>query len=224
MTEEKEKSLAILQALSDLDAPLRPYRAGASYYLEDGDWLHTHKANASDVAKAYRRAARLGEHYLALAAAHPVPARDISDAQLLVSTAYNHLDQSQRALESARRAAADQPFNPVAYRDITAALLNVNRLDDAAVELMTGFIVTGNQELRRVLIALYHSGLDATGCATTVKERSASLNISCEIVRRHLCAAAARATELQRDNGHPELAAQVSVFTRDANCGALGTP
>jgi Flp pilus assembly protein TadD len=112
-------------------------------------------ADASDVAKAYKRAAELGERYLALAAAHQVPAREISDAQLLVSTAYNHLDQSQRALESARRAAANQPFNPVAYRDITVALLNVNRLDDAAVELMTGFMVTGDEDLRRVLIALY---------------------------------------------------------------------
>jgi hypothetical protein len=50
------------------------------------------------------------------------------------------------------------------------------------------------------------------------------LNVSCDIVRRHLCAAAVRATELQRDNGHPELAAQVSVFTRDANCGEPRTP
>ena len=162
------------------------------------------RPTSSDVAKAYKRAAELGERYLALAAAHQVPAREISDAQLLVSTAYNHLDQSQRALESARRAAADQPFNPVAYRDITVALLNVNRLDDAAVELMTGFMVTGDEELRRVLIALYRNGLDAAGCATTVKDGSASLNVSCEIVRRHLCAAAARATAVatrQRPSG-----------------------
>jgi hypothetical protein len=27
---------------------------------------------------------------------------------------------------------------------------------------------------------------------------------------------------VQRDNGHPELAAQVPTFTRDANCGAFG--
>jgi tetratricopeptide (TPR) repeat protein len=224
VTEEKEESLAILQALSDPDTPPRPYRAGASYYLEDGDWLQMHKANVSDVAKAYKRAAELGERYLALAAAHQVPAREISDAQLLVSTAYNHLDQSQRALDSARRAAADQPFNPAAYRDITVALLNENRLDDAAVELLTGFIVTGDEELRRVLIGLYRNGLDASGCATTVKDGRASLNVSCEIVRRHLCAAAVRATGLQRDNGHPELAAQVAVITRDANCVAPGTP
>jgi hypothetical protein len=45
------------------------------------------------------------------------------------------------------------------------------------------------------------------------------LNLSCEMVRRDLCAAAARARELQQRAGRPDLAAQVSLFTKDAHCG-----
>jgi hypothetical protein len=220
VTDEKEKSLAILDTLPDRDRPVRPYRAGASYYLEQGDWLQAHQAKTEDVDHAYRRAASLGERYLDLARAHQVPAKETSDAELLISTAYGHLNQTARAIESARRAAIVQPFNPATYRDLSAALLSMNRADDAAVELMTGFVVTGDQELRNVLIALYQRGLDVRGCATTVTGASTALNPSCEIVRRHLCTAADRASKLHRDHGHPELAAQVSTFTAGANCPA----
>ena len=64
------------------------------------------RPTSSDVAKAYRTSGRIGRSVTWLSPPHiRSPARDISDAQLLVSTAYNHLDQSQRALDvrSARR-------------------------------------------------------------------------------------------------------------------------
>ncbi|HEX7794046.1 MAG TPA: hypothetical protein VF456_06830 [Vicinamibacterales bacterium] len=221
VTEEKEKSLATLQELPEPLVPVTPYRTGASYYLERGDWLQMHNGTPTDVAKAYQRAADLGERYLVLARLHQIPAIDISAAQLLVSNAYRHLGQAQRSLEVAQHGAALQPFNSAAYRDLTAALLSVNRANDAAVELMTGFMVTGDEELRRTLIALYQTGLDASGCATTVSGGRTSLNVSCEIVRRHLCEAAARAAKLQTDHGHPDLAAQASTFTRGIDCPAV---
>jgi protein O-mannosyl-transferase len=221
VTDEKEKSLAILQELPEPLVPVTPYRTGASYYLTRGDWLQAQNGTPTEVAKAYQRAADLGERYLALARLHNIPASELSEAQLLVSNAYRHLGQAQRSLEVAQHGAADQPFNPAAYRDLSAALLSVNRSNDAAVELMTGFMVTGDEELRRALIALYQTGLDATGCATTVDAGRPSLNVSCEIVRRHLCEAAARAGKLQTDHGHPDLAAQASTFTRNIDCPAV---
>lgn len=224
VTEEKEKSLAILQELPEPLVPVTPYRTGASYYLERGDWLQAHNGTPKDAARAYQRAADLGERYLALARLHQIPATEISEAQLLVSNAYRHLGQAQRSLELAQHGAAVQTFNPDAYRDLTAALLGVNRSDEAAVELMTGFMVTGDEELRRALIALYQTGLDAAGCATTVSGGRTTLNVACDIVRRHLCAAAARAAKLQHDHGRPDLAAQVSTFTRGVDCASVGTP
>ena len=153
----------------------------------------------------------LGEHYLLLVEERPVSAKDTSDARLLVSTAYARLQEGDKAVATARQAASEQPFNPLSYRALAAALLNTQHQNEAAVELMTGFIVTGNQELRSALVDLYRSGLDTAGCATTTNGSTVALNISsCEIVRRHLCEAAARAADIQRRSGRPELASQVS--------------
>jgi hypothetical protein len=219
---EKEKSLAILQGVPDSAALSKPYREAATYYLEFGDWLEGHQRDPATVMSAYRRAATLGEHYLRLVEERPVSAQDTGDARLLVSTAYTHLQEGDKAVATARQAASDQPFNPLSYRALAVALLNTHHQNEAAVELMTGFIVTGNQELRSALVDLYHSGLDATGCATTVSGSTVALNISsCEIVRRHLCEAAARAADIQRRSGHPELASQVSVLTSEARCEAF---
>jgi hypothetical protein len=82
--------------------------------------------------------------------------------------------------------------------------------------------VTGNQELRSALVDLYRGGLYWKGCATTTNGSSVIVNFSCEIVRRHLCDGAARAVDIQRRTGHAELASQVSMLTREANCEALG--
>jgi len=148
----------------------------------------------------------------------PVSATDTSEARLLLSTAYSRLQENGKAIAAARQAASDQPFNPMTYRGSAVALLNAQHPDEAAVELMTGFMVTGTSELRSALVDLYRSGLDANGCATSGTGSNVVLNVSCEIVRRHLCEAAARATRIQRDAGHPDLAEQVGIFTRDAKC------
>jgi hypothetical protein len=217
---EKEKSLAILLAVPDPAALSKPYREASAYYLERGDWLRDHHASASDSSAAYRRAATLGEHYLRLVAEHPVSAEETSDARLLVSTAYTRLEVGDRAVAAAREGAAAQPFNPMSYRATAAALLSAQRSNEAAVELMTGFMVTGNQELRTLLVDLYRGGLDTKGCATTTSGSTVVLNVSCEIVRDHLCAAATRAADLQQRTGHPELARQATASARDAHCAA----
>jgi hypothetical protein len=221
---EKEKSLAILQGVPDPAALSKPYLEAATYYLERGDWLREHHASESEISNANRRAAALGEQYLRLVSERPVSTKETSDARLLVSTAYAHLQEGDRAVAAARQAATDQPFNPMSYRATAFALVNAQQVNEAAVELMTGFMVTGNQELRTALLNLYRGGLDSQGCATSANGSTVVLNVSCEIVRRHLCEAAARANDLQRRAGHPELASQVAEFTRDAHCEARPLP
>jgi len=221
---EKERSLEILKRVPEPAAASKAYREAATYYLERGDWLRNHHATPAEISSAYRRAAELGEQYLRFIAERPAPGTDASDAQFLVSTAYAQLQEGDKAVAAARQASEAQPFNPMSYRAMAAALLRTQQGDEAAVELMTGFMVTGNRELRNALIDLYRSGLDKNSCATTTKASSGVvLNTSCEIVRHHLCAAAARASELQKRTGHPELASQVAESTRDANCGNFGT-
>jgi hypothetical protein len=90
--------------------------------------------------------------------------------------------------------------------------------------LMTGFMVTGSPDLRSALVDLYRGGLDAEGCATRPNGSEVMLNTSCVMVRRHLCAAAVRAAEVQGRGGRPELASLASALTQDANCTTLPTP
>jgi hypothetical protein len=53
---------------------------------------------------------------------------------------------------------------------------------------------TGDHSLREDLLKVYqNSDIDAGGCAVVPGPRGPALNSSCEIVRRDLCAGAARA-------------------------------
>jgi protein O-mannosyl-transferase len=222
--EEKDRSLALLAGMPDPAAVSKPYLEAATYSLERGDWLLAHRgvAAASDSASAYQKAASLGERYLALLAEHPVSTNDATQARLLVATAYDRLAKGDRAVDAARQAVALEPFNPVGYRASAKALLTAERQDEAAVELMTGFILTGNADLRDALVDVYRGGLDAKGCAVTpTAGGGVILNSSCEMVRRHLCAASARAERLQRDAGHADLAARIEASMRAANCSPL---
>ena len=76
--------------------------------------------------------------------------------------------------------------------------------DAAAVTLLTGFMVTGDTALRAAVISLYRGGLDRSGCAIRVEAGNPVLDRTCEIVKRHLCAASSAAIAVyagaQRDN------------------------
>ena len=224
--DEKEKSLAILQGVPEPAAIATPYREAATYYLEQGEWLRDHRGSADQISRAYQHAAALGEQYLRLIARRPVSPGEESDARLIVATAYERLQEGHKAVTAARQAVADQPFNPVAYRVLASALLSAQQADAAAVELMTGFTVTGNADLRGALIAIYKGGLDERGCAISNSGGMVVLNTSCEIVRRHLCEAADRAMRLQHGARRPDLEAQAAALTASLDCGSsrTGTP
>jgi hypothetical protein len=213
---EKERSLALLDGVPNPAALSKPFREAATYYLEYGDWLHTHPSTPDAVIAAYRRSAALSERYLALLDLEPASSTDRTEAELLLSTARERLHEGDKAAEAAGRALAGDPFNPMTYRTSAAALLSAQHADDAAVALMTGFMLTGNTELRGALIDLYRGGLDTRGCAVTSGPSGAVLNVSCAIVRRHLCAATIAASRTQRQAGRPDLAEQVEQSTRDS--------
>jgi protein O-mannosyl-transferase len=203
---EKERSLELLDGLDDPDDVSNPYREAATYYLEAG---------------RYQQAASAAERYLALAdpTGRVIPA-DVSKTELLLATAYAHLQKPDRVTDAARRASAAKPFDPDVYRVGAAALVDAGRADDAAIVLMTGFIVTGKQELRDAVIALYRGGLDGAGCAVKAGPRGAILDSSCAIVRRHLCSAGVEAVRLQRANGRADLAAQTeTTMLAPLKCG-----
>ena len=213
---EKEKSLAILASVPDPAAVSLPHREAATYYLEFGDWLvqQGHAAASTEVGGAYRKATGEAERFLALAAeSKSASARDITAAQLIVSTAYQRLNESEGAVAAGRNAVRLEPFNARAYQVAAAAFVTAGEPDNAAEALMAGFIVTGDKDLRSLLIQLYRSGLDTQHCAVSSTPKGDVLNPSCELVARHLCAAGRDAMDIHRQNGRQDLADQIQATT-----------
>ena len=90
--------------------------------------------------------------------------------------------------------------------------------DGAAVTLLTGFMVTGDAALRAAAISLYRGGLDRSGCAVRMESGTAVLDQTCEIVRRHICAASAEAIAIYAGAQRNDLAAA----TRETARGQFG--
>jgi hypothetical protein len=223
---EKEKSLALIAAVPEPASAANPFREAAAYYLEYGEWLDAHAPRASgDVDAAYRKAMERANRYLSLTAGGGGGSvKDRADMYLLVSTAAARLKDAGQAVQAARAAGALAPLNPAAYRATASAFLQANRGNDAAVELMAGFMITGELSLRTALVDLYRKGLDAAGCAVRNGPSGVVLDQNCAIVRRHLCAAALQAMDVHRRSGHLDLANQIQATTYGPNGCAEGQP
>jgi hypothetical protein len=209
---EKEQSLALLAGLPDPLLVTQPYREAATYYLERGDWLQQHDGNAGEARQAFEAAARWARIYTSsLDAARddgrqPPTAQQLTEGQLLLSTATLKLNDPGAALEAAHRSRVSQPFNPVTYRAEAAALMDAQRGNEAAVALLTGFMVTGERSLRDAAIDLYRGGLDVQGCAVRTSASGAVLDPACDIVKRHICDASAGAMAVYAAAGRDSLA------------------
>jgi hypothetical protein len=210
---EKERSLSILAALPDPAENIKPMHEAAVYSLEYGDWLRAHGGSEEEVAAAYGKAAQHERRYTELLEAarrypNPPSARDESDAYLLLATATAHLSDPAGAISAARASRDRQPFESKAYRTEASALIGSGRVNEAAVTMMTGFMVTGDAGLRTAVIGLYAAGLDPEGCASRQNDRGQTvLNEKCGVVHQHLCAASEAAAGIYDRAGRPELAA-----------------
>lgn len=89
--------------------------------------------------------------------------------------------------------AQDNPANVLVYDQIADAYLAEGRGEDAAIALAEGMFVTGSASLQEDLLKLYQSVVDNQGCAVIPGAKGPTLNPSCDIVHRDLCAATVRA-------------------------------
>jgi hypothetical protein len=116
------------------------------------------------------------------------------------------LRDPEHAIDAAREARELMPFDTLSYRLSSAALASSTRLDEAATVLLTGFMLTGDGELRQAAIDLYESDPGPKNCALKKGRDGIVLDPNCPLVREHLCAASASAAAIQRERGSPELA------------------
>ncbi len=219
---EKTQSLAILAGAPRPEQNAKALYEAATYHMERAEWRASHPSAGAPTpgAEDYREAIALAERFLAL----KPPESDAAEARRLLSVAYRETVQGGKAVEMAEQAAAARPFDPMSYSALASSLVAVNRQDDAAQQLMTGFMVTGNPALRAALIDLYRGGLDADKCAVTETASNVLLNQSCTIVRRHLCSAALESSRIHQAAGHADLAARARASLKTFNCDAIRVP
>ena len=183
--EESNKSLAILRTLPDhLNVP-SPWNEAAAYQVAKGDSLR----GASN--EPYEEAVRTAKRAIAIEGARDRPVA--AESYRLLATAHLRLHQAEQARAAAMQARAIEPLNVDVYGQIADSYLAQSRGEDAAITLAEGMFATGDGSLRNDLLKLYQSGIDTAGCAVVSGPRGPALNPECDIVRRDLCAGAARA-------------------------------
>jgi tetratricopeptide (TPR) repeat protein len=229
---EVEKSLAILDSVPDWRNNAEAYRQAGSYYITKGDLLA-----APESSRAYQKALKLllrsksiltatYEHLAAAerARGHEAPPADqvkVADVERSISDAHLRLNDPSKALDAAATALELDPLNAQRYWQLATSYLADGRADEAAVTLVEGMIVTSDVRLRQNLLSLYRQGLDSKGCATVPGPNGPALNPSCEIVRRHTCAAVAAAIPLYLRNQRRDLADRLKdSVSRDFSCSA----
>jgi tetratricopeptide (TPR) repeat protein len=229
---EADKGLAILDSVPDWRNNFEVYRTASGYYITKGDSLA-----APESLRAYHQALELllrsktimtanYEHLVATerARGHEAPRPDqakFADLERSISDIYLKLNDPSKAADAAAAALEMDPLNAQRYWQLSRAYLADGRADEAAVTLMQGTLVTADLRLRQDLLSLYRQGLDSKGCATVPGPLGPALNPSCEIVRRHTCAAAAATIPLYLRVGRRDLAELLKdSVSRDFGCPA----
>ena len=229
---EAEKSLAILDPLADWHNNAEAYRQASGYYITKGDLL-----TAPENSRAYQKALDLLLRCKAIVDAtyrrpsateqgrgQQAPQADeakLADLERSISDTRLRLNDPSQALDAAASALELDPTNPETYRQLSAAFLASSRDDEAAVALIEGTIVTSDLSLRQDLLRLYGQGLDSKGCATRPGPNGPAFNPSCEIVRKHTCAAVAATIPLYLRIQRKDLAEQLKDSAlRDFGCPA----
>lgn len=198
--EESEKSLAILEPLPDAQRPPGPYRFAANCYM---------------IRAAYPKAIAVLRKYLATESTRLSKA----DAYLVLASAYLESNDTAHATEALAHAGEIDPMNPQLYRETADVAAAAGRMDDAAIALVEGSFITGDQTFRPALVELYQHAMDPRSCALTAGPSGPAINPACGIVHAHVCGAAAWTVKTLASAGQTELAqTRKKMFVEQFGC------
>lgn len=198
---EAERSLAILEPLADRLNDGELYMQAGGYYIARAERPGAGAAGpAADALGAEQRADY--ERAIALLrkaetigtaqrdAGHGTRfARHFADVYDRLSLAHLRLGDARQAFEAAVRARGVDPLGRNPYARMADALLAAGRLDEAAIALTEGLVMTAHEPFAQALVKIYSAGLDPERCAVVGTGSAATLNPRCPSVRRHLCEA-----------------------------------
>ncbi len=239
---EAEKGLAILDTVADWHNDPDSYRRAGGYYQTKGDELAVRGADGRQVPSAESRKAYQRSLALLLRARSIVtatrewqvahgrrgeiaPQRDdeiVADLERSISTVELRLGDVSQAVE---RSTAAQRLNPTTvegYRRVSAAYLAAGRMDDAAVALVVGTIVTGIRDCGGVDRPLprwpRYQGMRHHPWPLRPGD-----DPSCGIVRRHMCMAVAQVLPLYEQMGRGDLIEKTKLAVASLDCDVGST-
>jgi tetratricopeptide (TPR) repeat protein len=209
--EEIDRAVAILDSLPDSRNNPEVYRMAGSFHLAKGDLLHEREPSQS--AHEYERAVELLKRSIAIDksgraeydrkggaewarrhSAVAVAAKGDPEARWMLAAAYLRLGNAEEAGAAAREALALHPVAPEAYRQISYAFVAQDRIDDAAVALIEGLLITSDFSLRSDLLDLYRKAF-SNSCAIAAGPNGPALNLACDQVHKQFCVASLEAVK-----------------------------
>ena len=233
--QETDHALAILGSLPDSRNTPEVYRMAGGLYLSKGDSLRA--TNASESLQDYQRALQFLKRSIAIdqitraeydrnggaewARRHstlPSAAKGDPETRWMLATAYLKLGDAQHASTAAAEGLALHPVNPEAYRQISRALAANHRIDEAAIALLAGALITSDFSLRSDLLNLYRDAFGAT-CALIEGPNGPAMNPACDLVHRQLCAASIEIVKAAVESEHWDVAKkQKQNFVQNYGC------
>jgi tetratricopeptide (TPR) repeat protein len=123
-----------------------------------------------------------------------VAAKGDPEARWMLAAAYLRLGKVEDASAAATEALAFHPADPEGYRQISNVFVAAYRIDDAAVALIEGGLITSDFTLKSDLLDLYRSAL-SDSCAITTGPDGSALNPACDLVHKQFCAASVEAVK-----------------------------
>jgi tetratricopeptide (TPR) repeat protein len=233
--EEADRAMAILDSLPESRNDPVVYRMAGSFYLAKGDsW---HERDSSQSLHEYQRALQLLQRSMAIDksgraeydrkegaewarrhSATAVAAQGDPETRWMLAAAYLRLGNLGEASVAASEALALHPVNPEAYREIAYAFATQDRINDAAVALLEGWLITSNFSLQSNLLDLYRSAL-SNSCAITVGPNGPAMNLTCGLVHKQFCAASVEALKAAIEEERWDVARrQKQIFMHDYGC------
>ena len=222
--EEADRAVAILDSLPDSRNTPKAYRNAGGLHLAKGESLP--KRDSSESSHEYQRALQLLERSIAIdksvraeydrkggaewARRHSAvafAAQGDPEARWMLAVAYLRLGNPKEASAAASEALAFHPVNPEAYRQISYVFAAQDRIDDAAVALIEGALITSDFRLSSDLLDLYRSAL-SNSCAISAGPNGPALNLSCDRVHKQFCAASVEVVKAAMEEERWDVARQ----------------